>query len=229
MHYMYHNRSGYTYPYGGNEGMTVGTQEYAFKQAERGRPEFQNLVGGVLSIHSGKNAETWFSYAAAQGFAPGQLNLGMLAIQEGNYDFAANLMQMAAEQGYANAQHVLAHMYFRGAGVDKDVVKAQEWLEKSAAQGFMPAQADLGAWCYLQGDDQKATTFLKLAASQGDKGAQNLMTHMATSEAARLQAVKAVEGYFYKLEIKWLALDNLRRIFMQPFMFGDLYFDRTEY
>ena len=45
----------------------------------------------------------------------------------------------AAEQGNANAQYNLGVMYANGDGVTKDAVKAVEWYQKAAAQGYADA------------------------------------------------------------------------------------------
>ena len=63
-----------------------------------------------------------------------------------------------------------------GTGIDKDEVKAVEWLKLAAAQGNAPAQFNL-AWCFIQGkgvdkDEVKAAHLYKLAAAQGNAGAQ---------------------------------------------------------
>ena len=52
---------------------------------------------------------------------------------------------MAAEQGDANAQFKLGHLYSIGKGVPKSTSEAIKWYRKAAAQGHARAQYNLGA------------------------------------------------------------------------------------
>ncbi len=51
-----------------------------------------------------------------------------------------------AEHGDARAQLSLGGMYYNGQGVQQDYAEAAKWTRKAAEQGYIPAQADLGAW-----------------------------------------------------------------------------------
>jgi TPR repeat protein len=42
----------------------------------------------------------------------------------------STFLSLAAEAGYGEAQHNLAHMFYGGFGVDRDPVKALEWGQK---------------------------------------------------------------------------------------------------
>ena len=55
-----------------------------------------------------------------------------------------------AEEGNASAQFNLGVMFFTGAGVRQDYVKARELFEKAAAQGDADAQFNLGG-LYVKG------------------------------------------------------------------------------
>lgn len=68
-------------------------------------------------------------------------NFGALA-QEQSPDLKTNLA--LAEQGNAEAQFFLGHMYYKGLGVPKDLVKAIYWFTKAAEQGNLSAQQNLG-------------------------------------------------------------------------------------
>jgi len=50
----------------------------------------------------------------------------------------------AAEQGYADAQYNLGHMYENGWGVDRNNSTVVEWYRKGAEQGDAYAQFYLG-------------------------------------------------------------------------------------
>ena len=89
-------------------------------------------------------------------------------------------IQLAAEQGNAEAQFFLAGMYFEGQGIGKDERKAREWCQKAAAQGYAPAQINLGRM-YADGygglakDERKALEWFRKAAEQGHPIAQDIV------------------------------------------------------
>lgn len=116
--------------------------------ADKGNAAYQNLMGIILSTYFVSDGK-WFAFeyfrkAAAQGFAPGQLNLAY-AYERGegvakNDKKAFDLYLKSAESGYAVAEFRLGSMYFEGRGTEENTKKATEWLEKSAAQGYPNAQ-----------------------------------------------------------------------------------------
>ena len=86
---------------------------------------------------------------AEQGNALAQAKLGAMYLlgQEGHEKDekkAAEWLLKAANQGFLEAQVIMAAMYDRGMGVEMDVHKATSWYEKAAAQGHKPSLAILG-------------------------------------------------------------------------------------
>jgi len=84
---------------------------------------------------------------------------------------------LAAEQGFAEAQHNLAYMYKNGEGVLQDYQTAAKWYTLAAEQGDPNAQYNL-ALMYDIGegvlqDYQTAVKWYTLAAEQGIAQAQN--------------------------------------------------------
>ena len=53
-------------------------------------------------------------------------------------------VRQAADQGDANAQFNLGHMYYNGEGVPKDDAEAVKWYRLAAEQGDASAQSRLG-------------------------------------------------------------------------------------
>jgi TPR repeat protein len=95
---------------------------------------------------------------------------------EEHYDLAFFLTNRNAEQGRANAQRILGHLYAQGIGVEPDPQKAISWWQESARNGDMVAQYNLGT-SYHRGhmvgkDRVAAMRFLMAAAAQGDDEAQ---------------------------------------------------------
>ena len=75
------------------------------------------------------------------------------------------------------AQYYLGNMYSCGRGVHKDEAKADQWFQKSGAQGNAFIQTYLGL-AYAEGigvpkDEVKAVEWYRKAADQGTAVAQN--------------------------------------------------------
>ncbi|KAF9973061.1 hypothetical protein BGZ73_003725 [Actinomortierella ambigua] len=82
----------------------------------------------------------------------------------------------AAEQGYADGQYMVGHMYKCGLGVKSDDEEAVAWYRKAAAQGHITAKYHLGsAYLYGQGverDYVQAVHWIEASASEGNPYAQ---------------------------------------------------------
>ncbi len=82
---------------------------------------------------------------AAPGRVQADLNTGMNAYLDGDYDLALIELQPLAEAGDSAAQYFLGEMHLRGRGVARDFEMAAAWYEKAAEYGHPQAQAALGA------------------------------------------------------------------------------------
>ena len=123
-----------------------------------------------------KEAVTWFTKSAEQGFGPAQYSLGvMYADGHGvpqNYEEAVKWYTKSAVQGFAPAQYNLGVMYHKGRGVPQNYNKSFEWYTKSAEQGYAKAQSNLGV-LYFNGQGTpenyvEAYAWLSVAAARGD-------------------------------------------------------------
>jgi TPR repeat protein len=92
------------------------------------------------------------------------------------------VVQKAAEQGDAKAQHKLGGMYYRGEGVAQNYSKALTWYQKSAAQGNAAAQFILGTMFHfgrgVAQDYGQALAWYQKAAAQGNAAAQFILGFM---------------------------------------------------
>lgn len=91
------------------------------------------------------------------GFAPAPNDAARVIearrfLDEGNSVAALREFRSLAEQGNAQAQYWLGHMYELGLGTARDGALAVEWIGKAAAQGLVPAQLRLGQM-YRDGRD----------------------------------------------------------------------------
>lgn len=94
------------------------------------------------------------------------------ALQAGDYFAAFRHWEKAAQGGDAVAQYNLSVAYSNGDGVQADENQAIEWLKKSAAQRYQPAQIDLAAWYLRNGRFAQAADIFKQLADIGHPLAQ---------------------------------------------------------
>ena len=109
---------------------------------------------------------------------------GLAALQKG--DYAAALREwtpLAAEQGDAEAQFNLGHMYRKGQGVRQDDKTALKWFRLAAEQGHAEAQLVLGAMYYggygVSQDYITAHVWANIAAVNGREMAPELRNAIA--------------------------------------------------
>jgi TPR repeat protein len=98
---------------------------------------------------------------------------GSAAYRRGDYVIALKLLRPLAEQGVADAENMLGHMYERGWGVTADFAEAVKWYRLAANQGIADAQVKLGIMYYTgQGVGQdyvRAYKWFSLSAAQGSE------------------------------------------------------------
>jgi TPR repeat protein len=136
------------------------------------------VAGGViaLALVAGLGGG-YFMKDTRRVTAEAKLQIALQAFRSGNDASALSLLTPLADEGNAEAQYWLADIYEDDdPNVKPDLVKAQALLEKSAAQGFVPAERQLGQ-LYLRGtatlqDFGKAQSWLHKAATAGDARAQ---------------------------------------------------------
>jgi len=122
------------------------------------------------------------SVLAERGDARAQNKLGTMLLAGNEYylpefEEAAHWFQIAAEQGYVEAQSNLGFIYETGQGITQDFVEAARWLRMAAEQGDRRAQANLG-FMFEHGrgvlqDDSEAIRWFQVAAEQGDAYARS--------------------------------------------------------
>ena len=106
----------------------------------------------------------------------GDFDKGWKAWESEDYATALKEWRPLAEQGNADAQDWLGHMYRYGQGVTEDKAEAAKWIRKSAEQGYAEGQLSLGR-LYAEGegvtkDHAEAVKWYRKAAERGDALAQ---------------------------------------------------------
>ena len=121
---------------------------------------------------------------------------GMAAYDRKDYTTAVEKFMTAAEQGDADAQVYLGHMFADGLGVAQNYAKAVRWYKLAADQGYAFAQYNLGVM-YSDGqgvaqDYVQAVRWYKLAAEQGlDRAQHNLGVMYASGNGAAQNYIQA--------------------------------------
>jgi TonB family protein len=177
---------------------------------EAGSP--QEMVRHGDDYHLGRNgvkrddaeAARWYRKAAEQGYAEGQINLGLM-YQSGegvkqDYAEAVSWYPKAAEQGVALAESDLGVMYSKGLGVKRDDAEAVSWYRKAAEQGLAVARVNLGAKYEHGGgvkqDYTEAASWYRKAAEQGSALGQEYLGNMyLKGQGVDQDYVEAVSWY----------------------------------
>ena len=131
----------------------------------------QKLIEQIQKWVQKKKAWAQFSFA-------NKCRLGSCGVKK-DVKRALILLSLAAEQGDANAQFSLAHMYATGYGAQQDVKRAVKLFTLSAEQGLARAQLNLGVmYANGEGVEQSLTTareWFQKAAAQKHKDAIALL------------------------------------------------------
>ncbi len=93
--------------------------------------------------------------------------MGMMRLNEGDYETAFEYLTKAAELGDASAHHNLSLMYYDGEGVEKDVKKAIYHTEEAAIGGHPKARHNLGYGAAKNGNVERARKHWIIAANLG--------------------------------------------------------------
>ena len=80
---------------------------------------------------------------ADQGCRDAQNDLGILCLEQERADIALHWLNLAAEQGHADAMHFLSNMYQSGDGVERSNTTALLWRVKAAEAGHAIAKAQM--------------------------------------------------------------------------------------
>ena len=106
------------------------------------------LVSGIQSVAAENAVISKLQGRATAGDANAQFELAEIYYKGNgvmkNYDTAFVWFEKAANQGHAESQHQMGHIYEYGVGlVEKENKKAFEWFHKAAEQGHLAAQKNL--------------------------------------------------------------------------------------
>jgi len=113
--------------------------------------------------------------------------LAEMLISQGRLAEAVTLYHEAAEYGDPSAQLVLAWMYDRGHGVEKDPVQAAAWYRKAADRGHPVAQYHFGRKCArgegVPRDEGEANAWFRKVAECGEARTLNDLAWLLATHA----------------------------------------------
>ena len=117
---------------------SCGLRKQHSKECQRPRSR-SSYLQGVGVDKDDVQAEKWLRKAAVQGFADGQINLGMLYIQGRGVaqdpTIAGEWFTKAADQDDSNGQLHLGMLHAQGFGGSPDLVEALKWFAIVSRKG----------------------------------------------------------------------------------------------
>ncbi|GJL65720.1 MAG: hypothetical protein NPIRA05_06910 [Nitrospirales bacterium] len=113
--------------------------------AEQGEPHAQTMVGWIYQYGLGvqqcdKEAKKWYVLAAQSEYCSAEFYLGVLCMQNEDYESGKNWYEKSAAHGYMPAVYRLAWIYQEGKGVNVDKDRAYELFNKNAQDGHIFSQ-----------------------------------------------------------------------------------------
>jgi TPR repeat protein len=108
-----------------------------------------------------------------------RFDAGLAALKRGHYATAMRAWIKMADEGVAEAQNNVGHLYEEGFGVAQDYPKAMSWYKKAAEQGLAEAQHNIGMLYYegygVKKNYREAVKWFKLATAQKLPDAQYML------------------------------------------------------
>ncbi|KAK8927503.1 hypothetical protein H634G_05234 [Metarhizium anisopliae BRIP 53293] len=140
------------------------------------------LLNGLGVKENVKRASELFQLAAAADYAPAQVEIGRLYLDQGEAEdlrVASNFFELAARYGNIEAHYYLAEMIYNGVGREKACNMALGYYKNVAekAEPLVSSWADAND-AYDAGDYEVAFLEYLMAAEQGYERAQNNVAYM---------------------------------------------------
>ena len=167
-------------------------------------------------------AEQDAAASAQDGVASTEFETALDWVEQGEFARAAEVFERLAARGDAEAQHNLAMLYRKGAGVPRNFEQSVQWFRRAAEQGVPDAQYMLG-YSYDGGEGVRQSTkwafiWYRKAAEQGHGLAQVNLGVMYANGAGVEQDLEqaylwfhaaAAQGYSAALENRQIVEEAL--------------------
>jgi hypothetical protein len=184
--------------YASNQPASPEVERWFRRAADAGLARAQHNIG-VLTMREGRTqkAVQWFRFAMDGGWKPSAFALGSLLEEQGDRKGAIAAFETGAQWDCALSQDALGRLAF-DEETEASYDAARHWSEKSAQQGYAPAQARLGTIFHeglgVARDPKQAAFWFLQAAQRGHAGAQAMIgaaCHLGTGvERDRLRATR---------------------------------------
>jgi len=156
------------------------SQEHAHQRLLQYNSHLQEYLILEMELKEERRKSTLQS--ALAGFSGSQYLIAMMLLEEGgtaNETDAARWLHRSAEQGFADSQTALGHLYQLGIGVPSDLPESAKWFQLAADQNHYEAKYHLGiAYQYSLGvavDSLLSFELIQNAAENGYAEAQHYL------------------------------------------------------
>lgn len=132
------------------EGNAINGEQIIINAAEAGEPDAMNSWAAALLDNGEKDkAIDLWKKAAELNHPQAICNLAYMYMEgeTKDYEHAKVLLERASKFGYERAFYQLARLYYEGLGVEKNMAKAWEYLEKSINKGHAASRYLLANMC----------------------------------------------------------------------------------
>ena len=140
-----------------NDGNKINGEKIIIDAAEAGEQDAMNTWAKALLDNGEKDkAVDLWKKAAELNHPQAMCKLACVYVKEDkrHQEHAIRLLEDASKSGYEEAFYLLAVVYYEGLGVEKDIKKAWEYLEKSINKGHAASRYLLATMC-LRNDLQE--------------------------------------------------------------------------
>lgn len=178
------------------------------KAAEKAARDAQASVG--LNPNQTTSSNNSSSSNAGSNVNPALTN-ALVDYKKGDYAKAFEGFRKLAEANDETAQYMLANMYNRGEGTQKNAERAEFWMKRSADGGYVSAQLDYGILKLANNNNDdsiisEGLKYLGMAADQDDKQAKLKYIEIARKQiGGRTVCEKAIR---YCIELANEATDS---------------------
>lgn len=134
-----------------------------------------------------KKAAEYFDAAASQDFAPAQVNLGKILLEQGDHGDAIKYFELAARHGNVESYYYLAEIYNSGKGRERSCGMATAYYKIVAERiEAIHSPFEWANKAFQEGDVESALVGYMMAAEQGYESAQQNVAFILDDQKSRL-------------------------------------------
>lgn len=155
-----------------------------------------------------KTAAEYFDAAANQDFAPAQVSLGKILLEQGDYIDAIKYFELAARHGDVESYYYLADMYNSGKGRERSCGMATAYYKIVAERiETIHSPFEWANKAYTDGDLESALLGYMMAAEQGYENAQQNVAFILDDQKSEL-ALSGLLNFIKAQVLSFLSLSS---------------------